>query len=169
MIVVGVTARVQDLQADAAALGVDGIGDDPMTLGLGLVVEYALTLEAGALAVGEETTRDHQAYPATGTFGIEGGHTVVTVRQFLEPGVHRSHQDAVGQFDEAEIERSEEMWVGSHRPRPLNIEKAFSGYGIGSTTTPGISSPIAENIPWRNLTRCSIEVFHDDRRRRHRS
>ena len=114
VLVVGVAAGVQDLQADATALSVDRVGDDPMTLGLGRVVEHPFSIEAGALAVREEATGDHQPDAATGPLGVERRHARVAIDQFFQTGVHRAHQDAVRQFDEAEVERTEEVRIGVH-------------------------------------------------------
>ena len=45
---------------------------------------------------------------------VERGHALEAVGSFLEPGVHRAHQHAVGQRDEAEVERREQVGIARH-------------------------------------------------------
>ena len=54
---------------------------------------------------------DDQADTAAGAFGIKRRHALEPVLFFFEPGMHRTHQGAIAQRREAEIERGKQVRV----------------------------------------------------------
>jgi hypothetical protein len=108
---VGVTAGVQDLHGDLAARLVHGVGDLAVLFGLRLVFEHGRTGHHDAVLVGGDAAGDDQADAATRALGIEGGEAGETLWRFFEAGVHRTHQDAILQRREAEVERGEQMGI----------------------------------------------------------
>jgi len=62
------------------------------------------TLDARCDAAG-----DHQADTAARPFGKIHGQFVVIAGLVLQPGMHRPHQDAIGQDDMTQIERGEQL------------------------------------------------------------
>lgn len=113
--VVGVAAEVQDLQGDAAALAVHGVGDDPVPLGLRLGGELGAAVVRAALVVGGYASGDDQAHSAAGPGGVEGGHALEPALGLFQADVHGAHQDPVGQRGEAQVERAQQVRVTAHR------------------------------------------------------
>jgi hypothetical protein len=69
--------------------------------------------------IGRDAAGDDQPDTATGALGVERGHPRESVGRLLEARVHRPHQHAIRQRDEAEIERRQQMGIArrGHRPR----------------------------------------------------
>jgi hypothetical protein len=108
---VGVAARVEDLQGDPTARLVHGIGDLAVLFGLRLVFESGCTGHHDAVLVGGDATGHDQPDTAPGAFGIESGEAGEAIRRFFEAGMHRTHQHAIAQRREAEVERRKQMGV----------------------------------------------------------
>ena len=70
-----------------------------------------------AFGIGSDTARDHQADTATRPFGEVGRHPFKATRLLLKTGVHGTHQRAIAQRREAQIQGSEQMRVvcGGHK------------------------------------------------------
>ncbi|MOA38904.1 hypothetical protein D3C78_1606360 [compost metagenome] len=70
-----------------------------------------------ALVVRADTASDHQANAATGTLGEVRRHALETARFFFQTGVHRTHQGAVAQRGESQVQRGQQVRVmsGGHR------------------------------------------------------
>ena len=114
---VAVASRVQDLQADAPAIGVHGAGDlaMPRAHARASTVLPAEGLEPAG-DIRREAAGDHQADAAARALGEVSGEFVVVAGVVLQAGVHRTHQHAIGQGDETQIKRREqmrEMWIRS--------------------------------------------------------
>jgi hypothetical protein len=112
--VVGVAAGVQDLQADLAAGGMHGVGDDAVLAHLPGEGELRSLRRAAPGEVGREAAGDDEAGAAARALGEEGRHRSKPFRRFLQAGVHGAHQRAVAQGGEAEVEGGEEVRVLRH-------------------------------------------------------
>lgn len=77
---------------------------DLVLLGLLLGGQCRTHLPGSALFVGGDAAGDDQSYPASGALGVERSHPLETALSFLEAHVHGSHEHAVRQGDEAEVE-----------------------------------------------------------------
>ena len=109
-----IAARVQDLQRDLAAFGVYGVGDQPVPRQLPWKRKLRrLGLEPPD-EVGRNAPGDDEADAAARTLRVERGHAREAIGRFLEPGVHRAHQDAILEGSEAEIERRKKVGIGDH-------------------------------------------------------
>ena len=110
-----VAAAVQDLQQDAAAGRVHGVGHRAVLGELALVDQVAGAGLHAALDVGGVAAGDHQAAAQLRPRRIEGGQGRHRGHaRLLQIGVHRAHDDAVGQREGAEVDRREQVRVG-HR------------------------------------------------------
>ncbi len=112
--VVGVAAEVQDLEGDAAALAVDGRGDDPVLLGLLVGGEPGAALVGASLVVGGDAAGDDEAHAAAGAGGVELGHAGEAALGLLETDVHGTHEDPVGQRGEAQVQGGQQVGVTAH-------------------------------------------------------
>ena len=89
-----------------------------------------------ARVVGREAAGDDERRAAARALGVERGEALHAVGPRLEPGVHRAHQDAVGQRDEAEVERLEAgagyiaAILRGHQQRP-STKKSANQRGAG--------------------------------------
>ena len=113
---VGVAARVQDLQGDLAALAVHGVRDDPVAARLPLGDEDRAAGVEGAGEVRREAAGDDEPDAAPGALGVVGREPVEVPGAVLEARVHRAHDDAVAQRREAEVERFEQVGVCRRHP-----------------------------------------------------
>ena len=111
--VIGVPAEVQDLHGDQSALGVDRVGDDPVLLRLLRGGQRRAHLPGPGFVVGGDATGDDQRHAAPGPLRVELRHPLETVLGLFESHVHRAHQDPVGQRDETQVERLEQVRVGT--------------------------------------------------------
>ena len=141
----GVAAGVEDLQADLAAVRMHGVGDNAVLPGLRLIVEDRRTRQDAAVPVRREAAGDDQADAALGALGIERRHARMTGGNVFQAGVHRTHQDAVFQGGEAEVERRQEVRVGGvhgviscdRNICKQQVPKVFQGYEKIRTRSPG--------------------------------
>ena len=109
-------AAVPDLQEDAAAGLVYGVGDFFPAGNLGGVVDAGFVPEGGVALDGHGGFGDQQA--GTGALGIVGGHQVAgDVAVFGAAAGERRHQDAVGEQQGAGLQRLEE---GGHESELLD-------------------------------------------------
>ena len=108
----GIPAGVQDLQADAATGFVYRPGDDAVLVDFPGPAELAGEGLEPADQVGRDAAGDHQPDAAFGAFAEIGRQLGEIARVVLQPGVHRTHQDAVGQGAKAQVEGLEEAGVG---------------------------------------------------------
>ncbi len=102
---------MEDLQADLATGGMHGLGDDPVLGGLFFGAELGRAGVNAAFIVGRDATGDHQADATTGTLGEVCGHAFEAAGAFFEACVHRTHQGAVAQGGEAQVEWSQQVRV----------------------------------------------------------
>jgi hypothetical protein len=112
--VVPVAPGVQDLHADAPALGAHRTRDLPVPGDLPGPGQLGGERRHPAGDVGRDPSGDDQADPAACALGEVGRERVVVRGAVLEPGVHGAHEHPVGQRHEAEVERGEQVRVG-HR------------------------------------------------------
>ena len=111
---------MQDLQADLAACGMHGLGDDAVLGRFFLGAELGRAGIHTAFIVGRDTACDHQADAAAGTLGKVRRHALEATRAFFQAGVHRTHQGTVAQRGEAQVKRGQQVriTVGSHGTVP---------------------------------------------------
>ena len=108
---VGIAAGVQDLHADLAAFGVHGVGHETMARHLARIDSLpakGLAQPARFGAMPPLTSRPGAAARARGEIGRE---LREIARAIFEPGMHRTHDDAVRQAREAQIERGKQAPV----------------------------------------------------------
>src|SRR5512138_1848137 len=103
-----VPARVQDLERDLPALGVDRRRDGPVGARRAAAREPRAERRQPALDVRREPARHDEPDPAARALREVGGEAWEVAGPVLEPGVHRAHEDAVPQRREPEVERGEE-------------------------------------------------------------
>ncbi len=97
---------MQDLHRDPPALGVHPVGHLSVAGDILVVEKPRRAGQNRPFPVGRHTAGDDQCRTTTRARGIKCRHPV-EVAQFLEPGVHRSHQHPVRQRHVPQIERSE--------------------------------------------------------------
>jgi hypothetical protein len=102
---------VQDLHADPAARLVHGVGHQPMTIHLVAAREFSRERLGPARTIGRDAAGHEQARPAARPLREVRRELGIIPRTILEAGVHRSHDDAIRQPRESEIERGEQMWM----------------------------------------------------------
>jgi len=106
---------MQELQHDAAARLVHGARDDAMRFGIVTRGELRAVLAQVSGRVRREAAGHDERGAAARALGVEGGQALRPVGPGLELGVHRAHHDAVGQDDETQIERPEQVRESGHR------------------------------------------------------
>ncbi|MNN04000.1 hypothetical protein D3C81_1167150 [compost metagenome] len=111
---------MQDLQANLAASGMHGLGDDTVLVSLLLGAQLGCAGIHATFIVGRDTTSDHQPNAATGTLCKIRSHAFEATGTLLKACVHRPHQGAVSQGGEAQVERGQQVRiaVGSHGTVP---------------------------------------------------
>ncbi|MCY1527669.1 hypothetical protein D9M68_627410 [compost metagenome] len=110
---VGVAAGVEDLHADLAVRLVHRAGDDLVLLGLFRGGQLGRAGIHAAFDVRADAAGDHQADAATGALGEVGGHALEAIGLLFQAGVHRTHQGAVLQGGEAQIEGGQQVRIAS--------------------------------------------------------
>ena len=120
---VGVTPGVEDLHADLATRVVHGLGDDLVLARFFLGGQLGRTGIHAAFIIGAYAAGDHQAHAATGTLSKVSGHTLETAGLFFQACVHRAHQGTVAQGGETQVQRGQQVRVGSsgHGTAPQRI------------------------------------------------
>src|SRR5690606_38663518 len=113
--VVGVAAEVQDLQRDAAARLVHGVGDDPVLLGLGGGGDPRAALVGAPLVVGRDAAGDEGADPAARAGRVELGHAGEAAPGRLRAHAHGAHEDPVGHGGDGEAGGGQQVRVTAHR------------------------------------------------------
>ena len=98
-------------RAIAPARLVHGVGDDPVGRQLVGCGEQRTARAQGAERVRGVPTGHHQPDPAAGPLGEVGGEPRCVGGVVLQPGVHRAHEDPVGQGEEAQVQRGEQVRV----------------------------------------------------------
>jgi len=76
-----------------------------------------------ALIIRADAASDHQAHAATGALGKIGRHALETAGFFFQAGVHRAHQGTVAQGGKTQVQRGQQVRVGSsgHGQAPQRI------------------------------------------------
>ncbi len=127
LLVVSVTAKVQDLHGDLAARLVHRVGHWPVFGGFFGGGQARATGHGAATVVGCDAAGHDKADATARALGIKGGHAGEAVLDLFESDVHRAHDDAVGQCGETEIQRLEQMGVGDHETSCRKIRTAPLG------------------------------------------
>ena len=110
---VAVAPGVQDLQGDAATLGMHGRGDLAVPLRRPGSRQGAGKGLGPAFDVGREAPGDDQAHAAARALGIKRRHAGEVLAAVFQTGVHAAHQYAVLQRDVAQVQRGQQMGVGA--------------------------------------------------------
>jgi hypothetical protein len=131
---VGVAAGVQDLQGDAATLRVHGIRH--LTVLAGLTAGRHLRGEGveRALDARGEPPGDDEGGSPTGALGEVGGELGEVAGVVLQAGVHRTHDDPVGERDVPEVEGGQQVGVLAHVTALVSL-----GPGSAPPPVPGSS------------------------------
>ena len=108
---IGIATGVQNLQRDLSSFRMDGIRHDAMVLGLPAKRELRSARFESAAKIRRDAAGDDQCNAAARAFRVESGKLRVPIGRFLEPGVHRPHQDAVRKRCEAEVEGRQQMRI----------------------------------------------------------
>ena len=112
--VLGVPARMQDLQGDEAAGLVDRAGDDAVRCQVGGVVEdLGVFLEPAFGVRGVAVGQDQRGF-AAGPGRVELGDALGRPVEGFQPGMHGPHDDAVAQGHRADRQRLEQARVTGH-------------------------------------------------------
>ena len=109
---VAVAPAVEDLQRDAPAFAVHGLGDDAVIARRAMRGEPRSEGRKPALDVRREPARDHEPHTAPRTLGEIGRKTREVRDLILKPGVHGAHQYAVGQRHAGKGDGRKQVWVG---------------------------------------------------------
>jgi hypothetical protein len=112
--VLAVAAGVQNLQADASAGFVHRARDRLVPVAILSRGHFRRMRAQVARVVGREPAGHDERRAAGGALGIERGQPLDAIGQLLQPGMHRAHHDAVGQGDEAQVERLEKVGIRLH-------------------------------------------------------
>ena len=102
---------MQDLQGDLAALGVHRVGDQAMLAHLPREAQLRAGVIDAAGEIGGEAAGHDEADAAAGALGVERRHALEAVLLLLKAGMHRTHQRAVAQRREAQVERGEQVRI----------------------------------------------------------
>ncbi|MCY1403480.1 hypothetical protein D9M71_186640 [compost metagenome] len=113
--VIGIATGVEDLHADLAVGFMHRTGDDAVLLRLFHRGQLGRAGVDAAFCVRADAAGDHQADTTTSTLGEIGGHALETVGFLFQAGVHGTHQGAVAQGGEAQVEGREQVGVSGHR------------------------------------------------------
>ncbi len=116
--VVGVATGVQDLHRDRAALVMDGLRQRTVLPRVPGGDHAAAERLGPALDARGETACDDQAHAAARPLGEVGGQGRKVLPGVLEAGVHRAHEDAVSQRGEPQVERFQQVRIGSRGHAP---------------------------------------------------
>lgn len=95
---------MQDLQGDLAALAVDRVGDLLMMARLASRGELRGEGVEAALDVRGKAAGDDEAGAALRPLGVKSSQPLEVAGAILEPGVHRSHDRAVAQGGESQVQ-----------------------------------------------------------------
>ena len=104
---------MQHLHRDPPARVMDTVGDHPVIGDITLRKQPRRARKHPAFKVGRHAPRHHQRDTAPRPLGIEFGHPV-PVAGLFKPGMHRPHQNPVGQGHMAQIKRSQKMRIRGH-------------------------------------------------------
>ena len=110
--VVAVAPGMQDLQADPAPGLVHGLGDDAVLVDFPGPAELAGEGFQPADQVRADATGDHEPDTAFGALAEVRGQFREIPAPVFQAGMHRTHQDPVGQGAEPEVQRREQVRVG---------------------------------------------------------
>ena len=102
---------MQNLQRDLAASGVHCLRDDAVLAHLPKERELRSEVIDPPGQVRGKAPRHDQTDTAACALGVESRHTFEAIFLFFQPGVHRTHQRAVAQGSEAEVEGGEQVRV----------------------------------------------------------
>ena len=98
---------MQDLQRDLAALGMHGLGQQPVIAQIEQGVQRAAERQQPALAIRRDAAGNDQADAALRALAEIRGQLRVIPEAVLHAGVHRTHHHAVAQAGEPEVEFGE--------------------------------------------------------------
>jgi hypothetical protein len=113
--VLTITPGVQDLHADPAALIMDRPRDRAVLLDLARAREFAREGLGPAGTVRRDAAADQQARAAARARRELRGKLGEVARAVFEPRMHRSHDDAIRERREPEIERGKQVPVFHRR------------------------------------------------------
>lgn len=102
---------MNELHRDLAALAMNRTGDASVPGDVGVVGHLAREGKQQTGARRTEPAGDDQSHTAFGALGVVGGQFVGVPQAVLEPGVHRAHDQTVGQGDAAELQWFEQARV----------------------------------------------------------
>ena len=108
---VGITASMENLHADLAIGCMDGVGDNPVLVGLLFGGHLGGVLEHPSFHVRGNTASHDQTSATAGTLGIECSKTFEAIFGLLQPRMHGSHQGAIAQLGKTKIQRLEQVRV----------------------------------------------------------
>ena len=114
---IGITARMQDLHADAPALCVYRARDPTMARHFPAAAELGSEGRQRAPPVGRDATGDHEPYATAGPFGEIRRELGIIPGTVLETRMHGTHKHAVGQRHEhrdQEAQEDADSGAGSH-------------------------------------------------------
>ena len=143
--VVGVATTMQDLHADAPAFGMRRGGDPAMPRDMPGHGQATVKRLQPAFDARRDAAGDHQGDTAAGTLGEIRGEPVEVARTFLESGMHRPHQHAIGQGREAEVERRKQVRVVHRAVR--NSNERSRCLQVGPPASPGRPAPVPGREP----------------------
>ena len=119
--VVAIAPGVEDLQQDLAALGMHRLGQATMGGHLQGAGEAAAEGQQPTFAAGREAAGDDQPGAAPGALAVVGSELAEVPQTILQPGVHRTHHHAVAQTGEAQVQRGQQVRIGSGGERRVGV------------------------------------------------
>ena len=98
---------MQNLQGDFAPFAMNRIGNMPMVRQMAGIIEHRAAGHRDAGIHWRNPAGDNQRHAVTRAFGVKGRQPLRAVGMFFQPGVHGTHQHAVFQLGEPQVERGE--------------------------------------------------------------
>lgn len=137
-----VAPRMQDLQGDLAAGRMHGVRDRPVLGNMLNSVEDGCSRLHQPFIVGREAARDDEPGAAPGPLDVEARDAFDRPIERLQPRVHGAHDDAVGEADEAEVERLEQVRIGGHSGPSGAMGRRPHSKHIAPAMSPGAVTPL---------------------------
>ena len=139
-----ITARVQDLHKDASALGVHSVRHHPMFRSVVLGHHRSRAGIDRAFDIGRNAPRHDQAHAAPRPFAVKRRQPLQR-RALFQPGVHRTHESAIGQRQLAQRQWREQVRIGGHSVLQHLSDRLFSR---AERVTQDPTS--RQGVPWRH-------------------
>ena len=105
---------MQDLHDDLAALLVHGARHLAVIRHVAEEIQGAAERQQPALAVRRDAARDDQPDATACPFAVKGGQLAIMIEPVFQARMHGSHDDAVAQRGKTQVERGQQMGIGSH-------------------------------------------------------